>query len=367
VGARPLTFTDPSLLVIGAILTALILVGLWSHGARRRKLARFLGGSRALDRVSRRDLSRFGLRRTLLLGLAGLALAAAAAGPHWKEGPEPLAPPVKRAILAIDVSASMQAADEAPTRLAQAVEVARGLVDDMEGQKVGLVLYAGRAYPLAPPTYDLNAIRFLLDGVAPTIASSYDPGTLMSTAIDESLALFSRNVDTTAVAVPAPLPPEDMIIFVSDGDAPDPDAELADALVRARDAGVRIHTVGIGTSRGSAMVMPRGTYQMGGPVLDANGQPGVTRLNEAALERLASEGSGRYANASTGDGLDALHSDLLEPTVAPDIELEDLPPPWARYDLPYVLGVFALALVVLESLIDVTLPRLTFARTREAT
>jgi len=367
VGDRALTFTDPTLLVIGFVLTALVLVGLWSHGVRRRKLARFLGGGRALDRVSRRDLSRFGVRRTVLLGLAGVSLAAAAAGPHWEDAPEPPAPPVKRAILAIDVSASMQAADAAPTRLAEAVEIARGLLDDLEGQKVGLVLYAGRAYPLAPPTYDLNAIRFLLDGVAPTVASSYDPGTLMSTAVDEALALLSRGADSAAAVLPAPLPPEDMIVFLSDGDAPDPDADLADALQRARDADVKIHAVGVGTSRGSGMVMPRGTYQMGGPVLDGNGQPGVTRLNETALERLASEGSGLYANASTGDGLDALHADLLEPTVAPEVDPVDMPPPWARYDLPYVLGVFALALVFLESLIDVTLPRLTFARTREAT
>jgi Ca-activated chloride channel family protein len=361
-----LTFTDPSLLVIGAVLTALVLVGLWSHGARRRRLAAFLGGGRALDRVSRRDLSRFGLRRTVLLGLAGLALAGAAADPHWVDAPEAV-PPVKRAILAVDVSASMQAADASPTRLAEAVAVARGLIDDLEGQKVGLVLYAGRAYPLAPPTYDLNAIRFLLDGVSPTIASSYDPGTLVSAAIDESLALLSRGTDSAAVVLPAPPPPQDMIVFVSDGDAPDPDEELNDAFARARDAGVQIHAVGIGTSRGSGMAMPRGTYQMGGPVLDGNGQPGVTRLNEAALERLASEGSGLYANATTGDGLDAVHSELQEPTVAPPVDPVDQPPPWARYDLPYVLGVFALALVFLESLIDVTLPRLTFARTREAT
>jgi Ca-activated chloride channel family protein len=367
VGDRALTFTDPTLFLIGVVLTALVLVGLWSHGVRRRKLARFLGGSRALDRVSRRDLSRFGLRRTILLGLAGLSLAAAAAGPHWEDAPEQPAAPVKRAILAIDVSASMQAADEPPTRLAEAVEVARGLIDDLEGQEVGLVLYAGRAYPLAPPTYDLHAIRFLLDGVAPTVASSYDPGTLMSTAIDESLALFARNVDTAAVTMPASPPPQDMILFVSDGDAPEPDEGLADAFERAREAGVQIHAVGIGTSRGTGMAMPRGTYQMGGPILDANGQPGVTRLNEGVLERLASEGSGLYANASTGDGLDALHADLLEPTVAPEVQPADLPPPWARHDLAYVLGLFALALVFLESLIDVTLPRLTFVRAREAT
>jgi len=364
VGVGALTFTDTSLLLIGATLTGLILVGLWSHGVRRRKLARFLGGRRALDRVSRADLSRFGMRRTLLLGLAGIALAGAAADPHWTEGPSPLAP-VKRAILAIDVSASMQATDEEPTRLARATEAAHDLLDDLEGHEVGLVLYAGQSYPLAPPTYDLNAIRFLLDGVAPTMASSYDPGTLMSNAIDEAMALLAP--DSVVDAEPAPPPPEEMILFVSDGDAEGPDAALEDALARAAEAGITVHAVGVGGERGSGMVLPRGTYQLGGPVVDARGAPGVTRLDESTLRELAGAGGGRYAHADNQGDLASLDAVLQAPTVPPDPDPADAPPAWAAYDLPFILGSIALACVFLESLIGLALPRLRSVRTREAT
>jgi Ca-activated chloride channel family protein len=363
-GVGALIFTDRSLLVIGAVLTALVLVGLWSHGARRRRLAHFLGGARALDRVSRSDLRRFGLRRSLLLGVAGLALAGAAADPHWEDAPDAVLP-IKRAIIAIDVSASMQAADAEPTRLARAVDVARRLVDDMEGHEVGLLLYAGRSYPLAPPTRDLNAIRFLLGGVAPTIASSYDPGTLISVAIAESLALLAWESDSTVVAEPAPRP-EQMIIFVSDGDSEEPAEAYDDALGLAQEAGVQIHAVGIGTADGGGMVMPRGTYQMGGPILDANGAPGRSRLNDGVLRRLASEG-GRYAYAESEDDMQVVDAELSAPTVAPQPDVPDAPPPWAAYDLPFLLGAVALAFVFLESLFDVTLPRLRSMRTREAT
>jgi len=364
-GARALIFTDPSLLFIGAALTGLVLVGLWSHGARRRRLARFLGGQRALDRLSRADMYRFGVRRSLLLGFAGLALAGAAADPHPAELPEPI-PPVKRAILAIDVSASMQAADAEPTRLALAASVAHRLVDDMEGQQVGLLLYAGRSYPMAPPTRDLDAIRFLLSGVAPTIASSYDPGTLMSVAIEESMALLARPVDSTAVVAGAP-PPEQMIILVSDGDSSEPDEALAEAAARASEAGIAVHAVGIGTAEGDGMIMPRGTYQMGGAVLDDRGVPGRSSLSEGTLRRIVSGGGGRYANAGSVQDLEALDAELRSPTVAPDPDPADAPPTWAAYDIPFLLGTFALALVLLESLLDVTLPRLTSFRTREAT
>jgi len=365
-GARPLIFTDPSLLVIGAALTALVLVGLWSHGARRRRLAGFLGGRRALDRLARSDLSRFGVRRTLLLGLAGLALAGAAADPHWTEQPEPVAP-VKRVVLAIDVSASMQAADADPTRLARAADLARRLVDDLEGQEVGLLVYAGRSYPLAPPTRDLNAIRFLLSGVAPTIASSYDPGTLMSLAIDEAMTLLARGADSASVEEPTPPPPEQTVIFVSDGDSADPDEALSEAIGRAREAGVAVSAIGVGTARGAGMIMPRGTYQMGGAVLDENGAPALSRLNESALQRIASEGGGRYVNAENVADLDAFDADLRAPTVAAAPDPDTAAPAWTRYDVPFLLGVLALIFIFVESLFDVTMPRLRSFRAREAT
>ncbi|HSH76209.1 MAG TPA: VWA domain-containing protein, partial [Longimicrobiales bacterium] len=131
-------WTDPSLLGLGAALTALVLLGLWSHAARRRRLAEFMGGRRATARLARPDLHRLGLHRLLLLGAAGLALSLAAAEPRWVSAPEPQ-PPVKRIVLAIDVSASMQAEDAAPTRLGRAVQVAHELLDSLEHQRVGLL------------------------------------------------------------------------------------------------------------------------------------------------------------------------------------------------------------------------------------
>ncbi len=355
-------FTDASLLVLGAVLTALVLVGLWSHGARRRRLAHFLGGRRALDRVSRADLSRFGMRRTLLLGLGGLALAAAAADPHWDQAPEPIAP-LKRVVLALDVSASMQATDSEPTRLARANDVALRLLDDLEGHQVGLLLYAGQPYPLAPPTLDLDALRFLLGGVAPTMASSYDPGTRMSLAIDEAMTLLARDT-AAAQAVP---PPEQLIVFISDGDSEAPDEGLDDALVRAGESDIAVHAVGVGGSEGSGMVLPRGTYQLGGPVTDARGAAGVTRIDEAALRRLASEGGGLYAHAEEQADMSDLRAELRTPPQAPDPDPTDAPPAWAAYDLRFLLGALGLACVLLESLIGLTLPRLVPVRAREAT
>jgi len=371
-----LTWVDSSLLAVGAALTALVLLGLWSHSRRRRLLAEFLGGRRAMARLSRLDLYRLGLRRAVLLGLAGAALAVAAAEPRWEDAPPPPPPPLKRAILAIDVSASMQAEDEAPTRLAQAAAAADSALTALAGHEVGLLLFAGTTYPLAPPTLDHTAIRFLLGGLLPRLASAQDPGTLISAAIDESLALLEHAPSATpGEAAPRPATPEApvrraegdrLIVLVSDGDVGERDEDVAAAVERASEAGVALHAIGVGTESGAGMMMPAGTYQLGGPVVDARGVPGRSRLREPLLRQVAAAGGGAYAHTGVEGDLRTLHVALADTGPEPEPVVNASAPVWARYDLPFLLGALALVLVALESLLSISLPVLRAVRPREA-
>ena len=275
-GAGPVTFLDPWFLQVGVGLTALVLVGLWSHAGRRRRLADFIGGRRAVHRLSRSDLYRLRVERALLLGIGGLALGAAAAEPHWSGSPE--LPPVKSVILGIDVSASMQAADVTPTRLARAVEVAGDLLDALEDHRVGLMLFAGTGYSIAPPTHDHQALRFLLEGVTPTIASAYDPGSLLSAGIEEGVSLLERQVplavDTVGPAVRTVAQEgERLIVLITDGEAGETDEDVSRVVEVAVEAGIGIHTIGVGTEQGAGMIIPASAYQFGGPVLDVTGAP----------------------------------------------------------------------------------------------
>jgi Ca-activated chloride channel family protein len=334
-----------------------------------------------MRRLSRLDLYSRGIRRAVLLGTAGAALAAAAADPRWEdEAPEPPPPPVKQVILAIDVSASMQAEDEAPTRLARAVSAAEAALPALEGHEVGLLLFAGTAYHLAPPTLDHEAIRFLLGGVAPRLASAQDPGTLLSVAIDESMALMARRPsETPGEAAPrgAPGPggssaPEAgsdggrLIVLVSDGDVGESEESVTAAVERAVDAGVQLYAIGVGTDAGTGMVMPAGAYQLGGPILNARGEPAASRLRESLLRRVADTGGGAYARAGAEPDEQAMYVALADTGPAPDPVRNASAPVWARYDLPFVLGALALALVALESLLGMSLPALRVARAREA-
>jgi Ca-activated chloride channel family protein len=393
-----LIWVDSSLLAVGAALTALVLVGLWAHQRRRRLLAEFLGGRTAMRRLSRLDLYRRGLRRALLLGTAGVALAVAAAEPRWEDAPPPPPPPLKQAVIAIDVSASMQAEDAAPTRLAQAVAVADSALSALEGHEVGLLVFAGTAYPLAPPTLDHRALRFLMSGLVPRLASAQDPGTLLSVAIDESLALLDRQPsETPGEAAPrvapaagldgaaaasagaasaaggddeaAALPRADggrLIVIVSDGDTGEAEADVQAAVARAAESDIGLFAIGIGTEDGAGMMMPAGTYQLGGQVVDARGRPGTSRLRELVLRQVAAGGGGAYAHASAATDVRAMNVALADTGPAPEVVIDASTPVWARYDLPFLLGALALGLVLLESLVGMRLPVLRFLRARVA-
>lgn len=349
-------FGDPSLLWLGGALTALILLGVGSHGRRRRKLAEFLGGRRALARLSRSDLSGLRMGRVLLLGLSGLSLAVAAAEPRWVELPEPEPPPVDRLILALDVSASMQATDAQPTRLSRSVEVARELLAGVESQEVGLLIFAGTSYPLAPPTLDHAALAFMLDGVTPTMSSAYDPGTLVSVAILESVALLESSRDSTAREG------RSRIVLIGDGDNGESEAAVMAAVDSARAAGVEVHAIGVGTDRGAGMSLPAGTYQLGGPITTESGARATSRMRESLLRDLAGRAGGRYAHADAD--LRALRAALVAPPVTTVVPEGDPRPAWTRYDLPFLLGLAALVLVFMESLLDATWPRLPALRAR---
>ena len=399
-------WVDASLLAVGGALTALVLVGLWAHQRRRRLLAEFLGGRIAMRRLSRLDLYRRGLRRAVLLGTAGVAIAVAAAEPRWEDAPPPPPPPLKQVVIAIDVSASMQAGDAEPTRLAHAVAAADSVLTGLAGHEVGLLVFAGTAYPLAPPTLDHRALRFLMSGLVPRLASAQDPGTLLSVAIDESLALLDRrpsetpgeaaprvapgsgSSDAAGAAAPGaargaapsaggapgaestPAPPRvqggRLIVLVSDGDTREAEADVLAAVARAAEADVSLFTIGIGTAEGAGMTMPAGTYQLGGPVVDARGAPGTSRLREPVLRQMAGGGGGAYAHATAQADVQAMRIALADTGPAPEPVADLSTPMWARYDLPFLLGALALALVFLESLVGMSLPVVRFARAREA-
>lgn len=341
-----MSFADPGLLQLGIGLAVLVAAGLWRHDRRRRWLAESLGGRWAAHRLAGSDLYRLRVERMVLLGLAALLLGAAAARPGWRTEAPPASPPPppRTVVLAIDVSASMQAPDVSPTRLGSAVELAEQLLEGLEGERVGLVLFAGKAYPLAPPTFDHAALRFLLQGVSPETASLVDPGTLLAAALGQSARL---------VDAPEGAEGPRSVVLISDGDSGGPSRGAVAEARRAADRGIDIHAIGVGTVDGAAVTLPR-DYRLGGPVVDARGVPVVSRLRDGVLREVAEAGGGLYAAGSEPGAVGAVLSELAAPL--PEAPAVRPLAPWERVDPTVWLALGALLCLLAESLLDVRVP-----------
>jgi len=266
--------------------------------------------------------------RAAALALAVLALAGPRWGFHWEQ--------VRREgidlIVAIDVSRSMLATDVKPNRLERAKLAVEDLVGFLRGDRIGLVAFAGAAFLECPLTLDYGAftqsLRSLDVGIIPR------GGTALARAVEVSLEAFEARQGRY-----------EALILITDGE--DHDGKVEEAAKLAAERGVKIYTVGIGTTEGE--IIPIAAKSGASFVKDRQGQVVKSRLNEEALQQIAATSGGAYVRGlGTALGLDEVFRDHIAKMerreVASSLErrYED------RFQIPLAA---ALALLVVESLI----------------
>ncbi|WP_103026702.1 VWA domain-containing protein [Salinibacter altiplanensis] len=270
-----------------ALLLVPAAVGLYGWAARRRRADRARFGHPAT--VQQLATTLRPRRRWWKAGLVVGALllgAVALMGPRWGTQVRTVERRGLDLVVALDVSASMRAQDVSPSRLRRAKNEIRTLVDDLSGDRVGLVLFAGTGFVQAPLTTDYDAFRLFLNAAAPDQIST--PGTDVGRAVDAGLQAFgaSRPADDATATPEAPRPRA--LLLVSDGE--NHTGDLNAARQRAEDAGVTLLTAGIGTEEGARIPV----YENGRRVDYKRNRTGAvvrSRLREAPLRRLARSGA----------------------------------------------------------------------------
>ena len=209
------------------------------------------------------------------LGLALLVVALA--GPRYGFVDVPVGEQPKEVMIALDLSRSMLARDVKPSRLDHAKLLIQGLLDKLSGERVGLVLFAGTSYLQLPLSVDYD----ILAGLLPNLSPDYFPqgGTNFRAMLETSLAAYSPTDGVQRV-----------LVVLSDGEAFDDAWKPLAAQLKQR--GVRLVTLGIGTSAGAVIPLGRD-----GVVRDATGTEVVTQLKAATLEEMAKATGGLYAPA----------------------------------------------------------------------
>lgn len=186
-------------------------------------------------------------------------------------------------MIAVDVSNSMLAKDIAPNRLEKAKLELATLIEKLKQDRIGIVAFAGEAFIQCPLTLDRGAVKLFLSTLNPNLIPT--PGTMIGPALRVSMQAFSEN-DKESKA----------IILLTDGE--DQGSNPLEMVRKAKDAGIPIYTIGIGTTDGSVLPSEntRDSFKM-----DRKGQVVLSKLDENLLKRISKDTGGVYYRSSRGE------------------------------------------------------------------
>jgi Ca-activated chloride channel family protein len=221
--------------------------------------------------------------KAALLILAVLFMVLALVRPKWGFQWEEVKRRGVDIIIALDVSQSMLAEDVKPNRLERAKREITDLLSILEGDRIGLVAFAGAAFVQCPLTLDYGAVSIFLDYLDTDLIPL--PGTALGTAIRTATGAFSEREKKSKA-----------LILITDGEGHEGDAIAA--AEEAKQQGIKIFAIGIGKEGGAPIPLPGGS---GGFKKDANGELILTKLDEVTLQKIALDTGGSYVRSVTGN------------------------------------------------------------------
>ncbi len=279
-----------TLLVIPVIILLFLLLQVW-----RRSVQKKFADYKLLQRLSPNQSLFKSILKVLVLCGAFACLSLALVNPKIGTKLETVRSQGVDIVFAVDVSKSMLAEDIAPNRLEKSKQLVTQIINSLVSDRVGIIAYAGKAFPQLPITTDYASAKMFLQNMNTDMLSSQ--GTAISEAIQLAKTYYDNEEQTNRV-----------LIIISDGE--DHGGDIADVAEEANDQGIRIFTVGVGDAKGGPIPIKRN-----GVVLnykkDNNGETVITRLDESTLKKIAEETDGKYINGkNTTEVVDTLKEEL---------------------------------------------------------
>jgi Ca-activated chloride channel family protein len=268
--------------LIGLMAVPALIVLFWWLLQWKKKTAKKMGDESLVKQLmANYSPARFLIKFILVL-VALTAIILGASNLQKKGAPENVNLAGVDVMLVLDVSKSMLAQDINPSRLEKAKQLLMRLLDKLENDRVGLILFAGHAYMQMPLTTDENASRMYIQNASP------DAVPTQGTVIAEALRMANTAFNSKEHKYKA-------VVLISDGEDHDPEA--SSVAKQLADDGVMINTVGIGSPDGSPIIDPITRESK----KDENGQVVISKLNEAELNQLADATNGIYLRLDNMD------------------------------------------------------------------
>ncbi|MCC1483273.1 VWA domain-containing protein [Winogradskyella immobilis] len=280
-----------TLLVIPAIIVLFIIVQIWKKSAQRK-----FANATLLKRLSPNQSLLKGILKLLVLCGAFASLSLALVNPKIGTKLETVRSQGVDIVFAVDVSKSMLAEDIAPNRMEKSKQLVTQIINSLASDRIGIIAYAGKAFPQLPITTDYAASKMFLQNMNTDMLSSQ--GTAINEAIKLAKTYYDDDEQTNRI-----------LIIISDGEDHEGDAQ--DLAEEASEEGIRIFTIGVGDTKGGPIPIKRN-----GIVLnykkDQKGETVITKLNEQTLKDIANEANGVYINGSnTSEVVDTI-KDLID-------------------------------------------------------
>lgn len=315
-------FACPIYLYLLTLIPVLTAIYLFVQFRMKKQIRQF--GDAELMKSLMPDVSP--LRRHVKFGLLMFALAMLCfvlARPQYGTRNEEVKRSGIEVAIAVDVSNSMLCADVSPNRLDKSKMIVSKLVEQFDQDKVGLVAFAGSAITLLPMTSDYVSAKMFLDQLNPATVAMQ--GTNMAEAIARAAAGFSQKAAVGKA-----------LILITDAEDNEPGA--VEAAKQARDAGIQIFVLSVGTAQGGPIPMGGGEFKK-----DLAGNVVTTKLNEQIGQEIAKAGGGMYIHVDQTDMAQSLLGKEIEKMQKADISASM----YSAYDEQFV----AVALLVLLALV----------------
>lgn len=328
-------FEDPIYLYALALIPLLAILRFLLVRQQKKRLRKF--GDRELVRQLTPDVSRFRplVKYSLLLTALAL-LIVIIARPQFGTKINREKRTGIETIIALDVSNSMLAEDVAPSRLDRSKMMVENLVDNFTNDKIGLIVFAGDAFIQLPITSDYVSAKMFLSSISPSMIATQ--GTDIAKAISMASHSFTQQEGVGKA-----------IIVITDGE--DHEGGALEAAKDAKDKGMRVYILGVGSAKGAPIPTGNGDYMK-----DNTGQTVMTGLNEQMCREIAQAGGGAYIhvenNSNAQDQLDHELNKLAKKEIESTV--------YSDYDEQFqAVGILVLLLLIIEiCILDIKNPLL---------
>jgi len=317
------SFDAPLLLFLAPAVALAVGFAAWLGRGRRVRLARRWSPALARSARGRGGWAPAALGVVALLATVGLA------GPRYGRKTITTQTRALSLVFAVDISRSMLAEDVAPNRLQRSIREARRLIQDLEGDRLGLIAFAGQSYILAPLTVDGGAIRMYLDALDPDIAST--GGSSLRAVLAQGSQLLAATTDAA----------DRVLVVFTDGEAHDTLPNIVTQAEALKDAGIRLIMVGEGRPTPTRIPIRDSVGTITEYKHDADGAVIQTQRRDDILRAVVEASEGSLVPSDVGDQAGAVRElvSAMKRSPSSETRTSDLVP---RGWIPVLLGALLL-------------------------